>query len=187
MSPDRKSAGIVVPARVIPTPSTISPEAQACLSHPAPIVAGAVPDTRDIAAWRAHVNARNRQLTSLMSANAESHPGEVTAHDLSRARLYEVKPASFSSRHEKRAIFYIHGGAFIYGGGYAAALSAMSIAGLTQCRTFSIDYRTPPDHPFPQGLDDAVEAYRTLLMQYPRKASPFTVRPRGEPLRRRAC
>ena len=102
-----------------------------------------------------------------MSANAGAHPSEVIAHDLQRSRLYEVKPASFSPRHEKHATLYIHGGAFIYGGGYAAALSAMSIASLTQCRTFSMDYRMPPDHPFPAGLDDAVEAYQTLLARYP--------------------
>jgi len=167
MPSNRKRPGILVPARFIPTPSTISPEARACLSNLPPIAAASEPDTEDTAAWRAHIDARNGEVTSLMSANAGTHPGEVIAHDLSRSRLYEVKPASFSPRHEKHAILYIHGGAFIYGGGYAAALSAMSIASLTQCRTFSVDYRMPPDHPFPAGLDDAVEAYQTLLARYP--------------------
>jgi epsilon-lactone hydrolase len=165
-SEDRKKPGILVPARFIPTPSTISPEAQACLSNSPPIVAADPPDTEDMAALRAHIEARNRQVASLMSANAESHPNEVIRHDLSRSRLYELEPASFPPQHAKRAILYIHGGAYIYGGGYAAALAAMSIASLTQCRTFSVDYRMPPDHPFPAGLDDAVEAYQALLARY---------------------
>jgi hypothetical protein len=131
MPSNRKRPGILVPARFIPTPSTISPEARACLSNLPPIAAASEPDTEDTAAWRAHIDARNGEVTSLMSANAGTHPGEVIAHDLSRSRLYEVKPASFSPRHEKHAILYIHGGAFIYGGGYAAALSAMSIASLS--------------------------------------------------------
>ena len=166
MSSDRKGPGILVPARFIPTPSTISPEAQACLSNAPPIVAAGEPGIAGPAAWRAHIDARNRQITSLMSAHAESCPSEVTAHDLAGSRLYEVKPASISPRHEQHAILYIHGGAFIYGGGYAAALAAMSIASLTECRTFSVDYRMPPDHPFPAGLDDTVEAYQTLLARY---------------------
>jgi epsilon-lactone hydrolase len=166
MSSDRKRPGILVPARFIPTPSTISPEAQACLSNSPPIVAAGLPDTEDRAAWQAHIDTRNRQVASLISANAESHPGDVATQALSRSRLYEVKPASFSPRHEQHAILYIHGGAFIYGGGYAAALAALSIASLTQCRTFSVDYRMPPDHPFPAGLDDAVEAYQSLLARY---------------------
>jgi epsilon-lactone hydrolase len=166
MSSDKKKPGIFLPARFIPTPSTISPEAQACLSNLPPITAASEPDTEDTAAWRAHIDARSREVAALMSANAESHLSEVTAHDLSRSRLYEVKPASFSPQHEKHAILYIHGGAFIYGGGYAAALAAMSIASLTERRTFSVDYRMPPDHPFPAGLGDAVEAYQMLLARY---------------------
>jgi monoterpene epsilon-lactone hydrolase len=163
---DEKRPGIFVPGRFIPTPHTISPVAQACLSNPPPIVVADEPDPKDKAAWRAHVDERNRQLTALLSANTEAHPGEVTAHDLSSARLYEIKPASLSPEHEQRAVLYIHGGAFIVGGGYAAAYAAMSIASLTRTRTFSVDYRMPPDHPFPAGLDDAVEAYRLLLARY---------------------
>ena len=48
----------------------------------------------------------------------------------------------------------------------AAAYAAQTIAGLTGLRTFSIDYRMPPDHPYPAGLDDTVEAYRFLLERY---------------------
>jgi dipeptidyl aminopeptidase/acylaminoacyl peptidase len=76
-----------------------------------PIAAASEPDTEDRAAWRTHIDARDREVAALMSANAKSHPSDVTAHDLSRSRLYELKPANFSPRHEKRAILYIHGGA----------------------------------------------------------------------------
>jgi acetyl esterase/lipase len=71
-----------------------------------------------------------------------------------------------SASNEKRAIVYIHGGGFIMGGGEAAVNSAKSIAGLAQTRTYSIDYRMPPDHPFPAGLDDCVEAYQWVLGKY---------------------
>jgi hypothetical protein len=88
--------GVFLPARFIPTPTTISPEAQACLSNLPPISAASEPDTDDRAAWRAHIDARDREVAALMSANAESHRSEVTAHDLSHSRLCELEPANFS-------------------------------------------------------------------------------------------
>jgi len=37
------------------------------------------------------------------------------------------------------------------------------MAGLAGFRVISVDYRMPPDFPFPAALDDAVGAYRALL------------------------
>ncbi len=67
---------------------------------------------------------------------------------------------------EDRAVLYIHGGAFIVGGGEAAMLAAMQIADMAGLWTASVDYRMPPDHPFPAGLDDCVEAFQLLLKRF---------------------
>jgi acetyl esterase/lipase len=71
---------------------------------------------------------------------------------------------------EDCALFYAHGGAYLHGAGLAGAYMAMPLASHAGLRIFVVDYRMPPDHPFPTGLDDAVDAYRWLLeRQQPHK------------------
>ena len=158
--------GIFVPGHFVPTPRTVSPQAQAFLSHVPPVEANPLPSKDDKAAWRAHKEAGNRGMIALTAKYAERYPGEVVTHQLSAAPLYEVTPRNLSPGNEKRVILYIHGGGFIVGGGQAAIYSAMQMAGMAQTRTFSIDYRMAPDYPFPVPLDDTVEAYRFLLKRY---------------------
>jgi acetyl esterase/lipase len=163
---DQGRPGIFVPARFVPTPRTISPEAQAFLSSPPPVEQTSMPALEDKAGWRAHIQQADRVLIAITAQQAQAHPAETVTHSLSAAPIYEITPKSLSHRNEKWAILYIHGGGFMMGGGQAAAYAAMPIASLAETRTYSVDYRMPPDHPFPAGLDDCVEAYRWLLERY---------------------
>jgi monoterpene epsilon-lactone hydrolase len=164
--PNNEKSGIFVPARFIPTPRTVSPQAQAFLSRRGPVEETSTPDPKDKAAWRAYVEERSRGHTAFMAHLAQGYAAETITHQISAAPLYEVIPRSLSARNENRAILYIHGGAFVSGGGQAALYAAMPLAGLAQTRTYSIDYRMPPDHPFPAGLNDTVAAYCWLLERY---------------------
>lgn len=158
--------GLQVPARVIPVPKTISPEAQAALSQPNPFAASADPDPSDTAAWEQHIRQRDEMLKPMFASRGAAHrPSALKEHKLSHATLYEIEPTTLAPQANK-AVLYVHGGGFIIGGGEAAALAAFELAKLTGIRTFSIDYRMPPSFPFPAGLDDTVEAYRYLLRRY---------------------
>lgn len=159
------SAGLQVPARTIPTPTTVSPEAQAFLARGLPIMPPEIPHT-DKDRWRAYVTLVEAQIVQVAEMRARAFPGAISEHRLSNATLYEVTPESLEAGHEDKAILHIHGGAFIVGGGKSAAYTAQTISSLAGIRAFSPDYRMPPDHPYPAGLDDCVEAYRFLLERY---------------------
>lgn len=157
---------LAVPARMIPVPGHISPEAQAFLSNMGAMPRSAEPPPSDKQAWRKHLAEASGFITALIGEMAQNHPGEIVPHALSAATLYEITPHSFATRNAQRAIFYIHGGGYTTGGGLAAAHAALGLADLTQTRVFSVDYRMPPDHPFPAGLNDTLEAYRMVLERY---------------------
>jgi acetyl esterase/lipase len=158
--------GLFVPARVIPVPRTVSPQAQAFLAHLPPFEPPPTIAVDDIARWRAYADEQNRGLLAFAAQQAKAFPADTVKHELSASTLYEITPHNLAADHAERAILYVHGGGFITGGGEAAGLAATPIAGRARARTYAIDYRTPPDHPFPAAVDDCVEAYSWLLSNY---------------------
>lgn len=163
-STSTEKAGLHLPARFIPVPRSVSPEAQAVLAQPNPYGDLAEPDPADKAAWEIYLEERREPFTQMLAARfGGDAPREQTEHRLSHAVLYEIEPITLNADDAGKALFYVHGGGFTSGGGVAAAYAAYQLARLSGLRTYSIDYRMPPRFPFPAGLDDAVEAYRFLL------------------------
>jgi acetyl esterase/lipase len=161
-----EQSGVMVAEHFVPTPTTVSPQAQAFLSRTPPVGQMTMPSADDKEAWRAFSAAADQGMTAMLSAVAAQHPAEVVRHALSGAMLYEITPRDVAAANDPRAILYIHGGGFSMGGGEASILAAQHVAGLAGIRTYSIDYRMPPDHPFPTGLEDCVEAYRWVLQRH---------------------
>ena len=69
-------------------------------------------------------------------------------------------------RYPERARLLIHGGGFIVGGGRFVLADATLTAGESCCMAYSVDYRMPPDHPFPAAIEDCVSVYRELIKRY---------------------
>jgi acetyl esterase/lipase len=158
--------GVFVPARRIPAPNTVSAAAQAFLADPPDMGGPPPPPLHDKAAWRAYVEEGELRLSGFMSAQAQAAPADIVTHDLPNAPVFEVVPKTLAGERERAAIFYIHGGAFIHGRGAPGAWMSQPLAQAARMRAFCVDYRMPPDHRFPAGLDDCVAAYRWMLERY---------------------
>lgn len=163
--PGASQDGILVPEHFVPTPKTVSPQAQAMLRHRSPVGGAEMPRTReDLAGWIAYRDASNEGIVQLLRPYPEHYPCKVETHQLGAAKLYELTPDNLAD--EDRAILFVHGGGWVVGGGEAAILSAMQMASLAKVRVFSVDYRLVPEFAFPAPVEDTVEAYRFVLRRY---------------------
>nr|MCA0805632.1 alpha/beta hydrolase [Rhizobium sp. T1473] len=60
----------------------------------------------------------------------------------------------------------MHGGALVFGGGNACQWSARLQADLLGMICYGIDYRMPPNHPYPAALDDCMAVYLHVVDRY---------------------
>jgi acetyl esterase/lipase len=153
---EQDGAGLRVPATVIPTPGTLSPQAQAYLESAAKRIA-ASPPARD------QQQAADAAL-QMLRPRAAGFEGSFETVELAHgAKLYRVVPEGRSGRRREVAYFDIHGGGFTSGGGEMCAMLAKLRAADYGVEVFSVDYRLAPGHPYPAGLDDTLAAYREVL------------------------
>jgi len=163
---DGGPADLCVPAKTIPIPKSISPEAQAFLAAVPRFSGGPTPALDDVEGWRALAEMSDAMVVAAAQMNKASWPADTVTHHLPNAKLYEIIPTNADPDNDSRAILYLHGGGFFMGGGEAAIVAALSLAGVSRCRTFSLDYRMGPLNPFPAALEDSLDAWRWLCERY---------------------
>ncbi|HTR69179.1 MAG TPA: alpha/beta hydrolase [Mycobacteriales bacterium] len=154
-----------VPARDIPIPTSVSPQAQAVLSMP-PSESAPFPALDDIDAWRTMIAAQDETVARMMAQRADDLNVTVEDLDIGAIRGFEITPAGIDPD-DRRIYLDIHGGAFIYGGGEVCRAMASGTAARIGARVWAVDYRMPPDHPYPAALDDCLATYRALLDKHP--------------------
>lgn len=60
-------------------------------------------------------------------------------------------------------VLFAHGGGWYLGGLESHTSFCADVAFQCQVRVIAIDYRLAPEHPFPNGLDDCVSVYQSLV------------------------
>ena len=151
-------------AHDVPVPTSISPEAQAILAMPraSPVD---FPDLGDLAGWRQLIAARDEEMLSLLSGMVDQDAAEVERVAVGQGAVYKIVPAG-CARDSPKAYLEIHGGALVMGGGECCRITGIMTAVRLGVVTWAVDYRMPPDHPYPAPLDDCLTAYGELVREY---------------------
>ncbi|MDA0341015.1 MAG: alpha/beta hydrolase [Proteobacteria bacterium] len=62
-----------------------------------------------------------------------------------------------------RCVYYLHGGGYVIGSVATHRILAYDLSKASGVRVLSMEYRLAPEHPFPAGLEDAIDGYKWLL------------------------
>lgn len=153
-----------LPARDIPIPQSVSPEAQAVLGMP-PLPAPERPPVDDLDGWRAHVAEHDATIAELLQGRTADAPVDSTERDVDGVHVYELVPHGLAAD-DRRLYLDVHGGEFVYGAGECCRAMAVGTTQRVGARVWTVDYRMPPDHPYPAGLDDCLTVYRAALADH---------------------
>jgi len=119
------------------------------------------PDNRE--QWDAFIAAANAAQTFPLEALEQVAGVNIEADVIAGVSVHRVTPNEISSEHEDHLFIYIHGGAYVFGAGDASISEGIFIAATAGIPTVTIDYRMPPENPFPAALDDVVTVYSELI------------------------
>jgi acetyl esterase/lipase len=163
-------AGVRIGERLIPFPRSISCEAQAALRrlvrddgiplnslHSMP-----APDDRD--GWMRLKAAVEGHYAQSMRAHAGTPRATIETLQIGGATVHLATPEHGAL--SNCAYIDLHGGAFVFGGGEACRVSAQLAADQHQVACYGVDYRMPPECPYPAALDDCLATYAYVLERH---------------------
>jgi acetyl esterase/lipase len=159
--------------RTIRVPPTVSAHAQAVMAAGQQMVVDRLvnppssPPLDDAVAWKEQIARTDELIITGFAASALDLPVTIEAREIAGVHVNVITPEGVDADDDCVILLDIHGGALIAGGGEACKLMNTSTAARAGLHTWGVDYRMPPDHPFPTPLDDCVAVYRALLEQRP--------------------
>ena len=160
-----------IPARELPVPQAASEplrKAIAAAGGPVNIRARSGFAPRNEAQWRAAIEARGTLPENFLEDQAAQFGVGVERGVIAGVPVHRIAPGHSRDPGgaQGKVFLYLHGGAYVFGGGDMGAREALIIAAQTGLDVISVDYRMPPDHPHPAAVNDATAVYRELLKTY---------------------
>ncbi len=163
----------VIPQRTLPAPAGASDALRAAIANtPQPNVVEHIRQTTYTTReeWVESIRAADAGNAQSTEALTERWPVTIAEDKIAGVTVRTVIPAAIDPANKDRLFVHVHGGAYVLNGGPAGLSEAILIAHRAKIPVMSIDYRMPPEHPFPAAIDDVVAVWKSLLGDRPAKS-----------------
>ena len=150
-----------LPARSVPVPDTVSAQMQKQIAAPLTPTWNVIPKTAE--EWKAQVNAGAEATVRGLPALREALRVKVEPMTIDGVKTHMVASVDIPPENQNRLLVHVHGGCFVSFPGESGTAEAIFMAGFGRFKVISIDYRMPPDHPYPAALDDAMTVWKAAV------------------------
>jgi len=145
--------------RTLPAPVAASEALRGSIaSTPAPDVAKSSQPVDD-----ATLAAMGAPRSIDLEALGKSAGVTISRDKIGGVKVYHVTPDRVAPEHKDHLFLHVHGGGYVLEGGDESVTEAVVVAASSGIRALSIDYRMPPDAPFPAAVNDTIAVYREVL------------------------
>jgi epsilon-lactone hydrolase len=113
------------------------------------------------------------QHSAALSASDAALPTLATARAALAVTVEPIKvggvnafiltPKEIPAADTNQLMVNLHGGGWIFGAGESGTAEAMQLAAIGGYKVLAIDYRMPPDAPYPAATDDVTAAWRAIV------------------------
>ena len=151
-----------VPERDIPIPTEgVSPQEQVIIGAPYLPIFNVHP--KDSAEWKELVVWAATDAIAELSILKEKLGVTIAPTTIAGVKAFIITPITLLEKNQNRLLIHVHGGGYVFGPGEAGVREAVLMAGFGGFKIISIDYRMPPDFPYPAALDDAMAVWKEVV------------------------
>jgi monoterpene epsilon-lactone hydrolase len=151
-----------VPAHEAPVPdAAVSPEMQALIAAPLSPIWNDHP--KDAAAWKALIKSRADAVAATLPDLRAKLGVKVAPDKIGGVNVFIVTPDGIPEVNRNRLLVHVHGGGYVFGPGESGTREAILMAGYGKMKVITIDYRMPPDDPYPAAMDDAMAVWKEVV------------------------
>jgi acetyl esterase/lipase len=113
--------------------------------------------------WVKFIRAADEAAIAAVKPLAERFKVTIKEEKIAGVTVRRVTPANINPANKNRLFVHTHGGAYVVNNGRAGLTEAILVAHRAAIPVLSIDYRMPPEHPFPAAVEDVVAVWKSLL------------------------